>query len=287
MSNNHKTENRGGDRYPQDKSNDAEWLSEKGGVRCTRIKGNGERCKRWASVGYEYCRFHGGAGSHKMSIYEFDCAETEKSFLRFRNMENYLSVQDELGIIRFCMEQLLKTFTAQAKKKNGGALSADALLVVAEMSKSVTQVAKDCNTIERGLSLHISIDTLEMWLSQICETFSACGASDEMVADFIEKVGKLQLPIGGRKSLRRQMEDADEHEAKMQLTDKELYDQDDDDEEENGNAVSRPTAAPGTKKKKKRKKKKDKARQDRDKPRNERDATREEKRKRRVKPRKQ
>lgn len=267
---NETTENRGGDRHPTDRENETEWLSKKGGVRCKRIKKSGQRCNKWAQVGYEYCRHHGGAKACKMSLYHFDDEETEKSFLRFRNAENYLSIQDELGIIRFCMEQLLKHYTEAAKEKGKGTLGPEALLVISDMSKNVASVAKDCNTIERGLSVHISIDTLEMWLSQICETFSECGASDEMVADFIEKVGKLRLPTGGRKSLRDLAEEDDEQEARQQMTDKQLYDEDDDEgETEVSLPISKPTVAPDAQaeNKKKRTKKKDKPRNERDDPR--------------------
>ena len=281
-----RVENRGGDRYPQDKSNSAEWLSQKGGVRCGRVRKNGTRCKRWAAIGYMYCKFHGATstGSDR-GMYDLGSEEANESFLKFRNKEDYLSVTDELAVIRFCMEQLLKNAKERAKKKDG-TYSDASVAMIAEMSKNVTQVAKDCNTIERGLSLHISVETLEMWLGQIVDTLAEAGASEEFLTTFIELAGKTQLPVGGRKSLRDMVEEDDAAQAKREekadaedaKEDKDLYD--DSDEEVNAETkettanVSKPTETPDAlsdrpkrKKKKKRKKKGDGPRNERDEPR--------------------
>ncbi len=266
MSDAEKIENRGGDRYPEDKSNNAEWLSSKGGVRCSRTKKDGNRCSKWAITGCEYCRVHGGSSLSNTPMYQFRRKETEEAFLRFRHKEDYLSIQDELAIIRMCLEALIKNYE-KAVKKNG-TISAEAALVLADLSKSVAQVAKDCNTIERGLSVHISLETLEMWLGQITQTLTECGASDDMVCDFIEKIGKLQMPIGGRMTLRELAEEADKDEDdEEEPKETPIYDSELDDEEVSA-PIARATAAPN------KSNGKTKARQDRDKPRNKRDKPR-------------
>ncbi len=274
-------ERRGGDRKPTDKSNEAEWLSKNGGVRCGRIKTNGKRCGNWAALGYTYCKFHGACTGSSRAMYTFESQEAQDTFLKFRNKEDYLSVKDELAVIRFCMEQLLKNFERAAKKKNDGVLTSDSLLVLSEMSKNVTQVAKDCNTIERGLSLHISIETLEMWLGQIVDVLADCGVDDDTLTAFVEKVGKTQMPTGGRKSLRDMVaeDDAEDEEGDgpERGSGEDLYD--DSDEEvsaetkESTAGVSKPTESPATvkdrktKPKKKKKKKRDGPRNKRDEPR--------------------
>lgn len=255
-------EKRGGDRKKNlSRDNNAEWLSKNGGVRCKRIKGNGKRCGQFAAVGYEYCNFHGAPSASRMSLYQFENEETEKTFLRFRNAEDYASVKDELGIIRYCMQKVLSIVQASENKK--GKPNLEALLLAAQLSKDVTQVAKDCNTIERGLALHISIDTLEMWLGQMVELLADAGASEKVVARFIKMVGKTQMPIGGRKSVRDLANEAYDEDPVPDIPDEELYDTDG---EENKGALGKETAkateAPPTveirRKKKKKKKKKTK-----------------------------
>lgn len=192
---------RGGDRHPTDDRNEAEWLSSKGNGRCVHIRRNGKRCRKWAMKGYTRCKKHGAQTLHAgQSMYRFKTERASEVFERIATDPDYLSIQGELSVIRTCL-QLFIDMRSDKVLQNGGQLKEGDIALMAQLAKDAATVAEACNRVERGLRLHISVESLDAFLGQMLQVLTEEVGDVTVVERIHERVMLLELPTGGPRPL--------------------------------------------------------------------------------------
>lgn len=177
-----------------------EWTSTRGNVRCRRIKSNGKRCKHWAALGYNHCCFHNGPRASKKNMgYAFKTERAKDAFERAVNNPEYHSVREELALIRACVQMFIQHAESCAEQ---GKLKPKHVAFMAQMAQDAAKVAEQCSRIERGLSLHVSVEALDAFLGQLIGVVVRVVKDDDLVAKISQQIADLELPTGGARSAR-------------------------------------------------------------------------------------
>jgi len=176
-----------------------EWSSPAGATRCTGFVSNGgrrgARCLKFAVSGYKRCRSH-GAPRFKMarSRYEFGNKALNEKLEEMRDDEDYLSTRDELALARTML-------LAATRKINGVDLDKvplEMITLIEGWTADVTRMVEVTNKIERGLRLHISVDSLNQVVAQIANVIMEEVEDEQRAERIIEKLQGIYVPTVGQ-----------------------------------------------------------------------------------------
>jgi hypothetical protein len=176
--------------------------------RCTFIKRDGERCRRWKVVGAERCAVHGGrkavSGTRRhlraMGLsYSAYLGPTLQSamehFMRGTHKEQ-LQLYEEIALARAGFAESVKLCSAvlDSKEANAAAKQAAASALAAgaeDIGSLVDKMAK----IEQAMDDKISVRQVSAFVEQLCEIIHAELKDDQAAAKRLSDAVKDKLKV--------------------------------------------------------------------------------------------
>ncbi len=221
---------RGDALHPAERANDAEWETRNGGVRCHRIRHDGKRCRRWAVRGYKWCHCHGAPKRERRRMpYKFKTKRVRDLFEEAVSNPEYQSIRSELALIRTCVQLFVDHAEEHAEK---GTLKPKHVAFMAQMASDAAKVAEQCNRIERGLSLHVSVEAMDAFLGQLIGTIIRVVKDDDLVQELSDAITSMEMPTGTTSHRMREAREAADAPDADTMRDKAASLGDDDEENE-------------------------------------------------------
>jgi hypothetical protein len=150
-------------------------------------------------------------------MYRFKTERAAEVFARVTDDPEYLSIREELGLIRTCLQMFIELQEKKRIKKDEE-LSVGDLAMIAALAKDAATVAESCNRIERGLKLHISVEAMDAFLGQLIRVMTEEIEDITIVERIQTRVLKLELPTGGVRRVSEYPEGSPEREAFEEAT---------------------------------------------------------------------
>lgn len=128
------------------------------------------------------------------SRYEFGNKKLNEKLEEMRDDEDYLSTRDELALARTML-------LAATKKINGVDLEKiplEMITLIEGWTSDVMKMVEVTNRIERGLRLHISVDSLNQVVAQIANIIMEEVEDEQRASSIIEKLQGIYVPTVGQ-----------------------------------------------------------------------------------------
>lgn len=128
------------------------------------------------------------------SRYEFGNATLTEKLEEMRDDEDYLSTRDELALARTML-------LAATKKINGVDLDKiplDMIQLIEGWTADVAKMADVTNRIERGLRLHVSVESLSQVVGQLGQIVMEEVGDDDVAERIIERLQGIYVPTAGK-----------------------------------------------------------------------------------------
>lgn len=209
---------RGGHNPRPDIDNDDDWpASTRGRLRCEGTVRNGERtgqrCGNYALLGAKRCRKHGGRRAHVgNSRYRFKSKALNAVLDANLNDPDYLSCRDELALMRTALIAGVKRMAPQGDDLDE--LSLDQVELLEKWTSGVAKIAETTNRIERGLRMHVTVDTLVRTIADISEIILK-HAEPDVAERILADLESVAVPVPNDEPLAEdeELEDDDGQEA--------------------------------------------------------------------------
>ncbi len=188
----------GGNNPRPDDSTDDDWpASSRGRFRCTGTTKNGDRagkrCASYALLNQQRCRKHGGRRIHVgKSRYRFKSESLNAVLDANLNDEDYLSCRDELALMRTALIAGVKRMVPSGAEMDE--LSLDQVELLEKWTSGVAKIAETTNRIERGLRMHVTVDTLVRTIADISAIVLEV-ADPETAAAILERLESVAVPV--------------------------------------------------------------------------------------------
>lgn len=189
----------GGFRPTPSRDKDCDWEGERNGAtRCTATvkhgERKGERCAKYAVLGQNRCRSHGAKKSvAKRSRYRFKSKALQAVMDSNLAEEDFLSTRDELALMRTLVVSAVARMTKDCD--DIADLSLDKIDLLERWTASAGKLAEITNRIERGLRMHVTVDSFVQTLADLCEIIQdVCPA--EMAETLINRIENISTPLG-------------------------------------------------------------------------------------------
>lgn len=145
--------------------------------------------------------------------YEFKTKTVQALFKEAVDNPEYQSIRQELALIRTCVQ----LFIAHAEEHAAdGTIKPKHVAFMAQMASDAAKVAEQCNRIERGLSLHVSVEAMDAFLGQLIGTIIRIVKDDDLVSELHEAIQGMEMPTGTtshRMREAREASDADDEDG--------------------------------------------------------------------------
>lgn len=162
-------------------------------VKCLKILDNGERCRSWSVDGSNFCTQHGGLRTRvKVPRYVFRTQELQAVYNKHLSDPDRYSIDEELAIIRTCMEGIV----CRLKAENIEQLSGEQIALLTALAKDVADIAHRAHMLEKVQRVFISVAHIQAVVTQladIAKRHMPVDAHDRMVEEF----KRVALPVGG------------------------------------------------------------------------------------------
>lgn len=187
-----------GDREPADVPDDEEWSGPRG-RRCTGKVCNGERrgrrCLKFAVAGQKRCRSHGAKRfTMSKSRYQFGNKTLDAKLTEMREDEDYLSTREELALSRTMLHAALM----RIKEVDLDKVPLEMISLIEGWTADVAKMADVTNRIERGLRLHVSVDSLNQVVGQIGAIVMDEVGDDDVAERIIKRFQGIYIPTAGQ-----------------------------------------------------------------------------------------
>lgn len=188
----------GGNNPRPDLETDGDWEpSTRGRLRCEGTAKNGDRagkrCGSYALLGQKRCRKHGGRRAHvAKSRYRFKSASLNAILDLNLNDEDYLSCRDELALMRTALIGGVRKMVPDGKDLDE--LSLHEVELLEKWTAGVAKIAETTNRIERGLRMHVTVDTLVRTIADISQIVLDV-ASPEVAAEILDRLERVAVPV--------------------------------------------------------------------------------------------
>ena len=126
--------------------------------------------------------------------YRFETKSTREIYDSYVNDPEYLSLHEELSLIRTAV-QLFVTKVERQGKLNGE-VSPEIVAFIATLAKDVASVVTACAQIERGMSFQISVEGLDAFLGYMLDVLKQESKDDELIERVAKVIGESEIPIG-------------------------------------------------------------------------------------------
>ena len=161
--------------------------------------------------------------------YEFKTKKVKDIFEAAVSDPEYQSIRQELALIRTCVQLFVQHAEEHADK---GTLKPKHVAFMAQMASDAAKVAETCNRIERGLSLHVSVEAMDAFLGQLIGTIIRVVKDDDLVEQLHSEIQKMEMPTGTTSHRMREAREANDESSEADMRDAAASLGGDDDESE-------------------------------------------------------
>lgn len=159
--------------------------------------------------------------------YKFKTKRVQDMFDEAVSNPEYQSIRGELSLIRTCVQLFVEHAEDHAEK---GTLKPKHVAFMAQMASDAAKVAEQCNRIERGLTLHVSVEAMDAFLGQLIGTIIRVVKDDDLVEELHTAIKDLEMPTKTESFRMREAREAKDAADEVSLRDKAASLGDDDDE---------------------------------------------------------